>query len=65
IVLGTLFSIAALAAFPDGFITAVAIQWQTVTFAILLAALAGVVAALLPARRAAKLVVLDASATTT
>jgi putative ABC transport system permease protein len=62
IVLGVLFAWAAVTAIPDNVIDSVAIPYETVMFAILAAALAGVVAALLPARRAAKLNVLEAIA---
>ncbi|MGF1595647.1 MAG: ABC transporter permease [Acidimicrobiales bacterium] len=64
IVLGVLFAWAAVSAIPDDIIGSVAIPFETVLFAILVAALAGVVAALLPARRAARLNVLDAIAST-
>ena len=47
----------------DDIIATVGIPYESVLFAILAAALAGVLAALLPARRAAKLNVLDAIAT--
>lgn len=63
IVLGVLFAWAAVSAIPDGIIAKVAVPYETILFAILFAALAGVVAAVLPARRAAKLNVLDAIAT--
>ena len=60
IVLGILFAWAAVSAIPDDIIGTVAVPYESVLFAILAAALAGVIAALLPARRAAKLDVLDA-----
>ncbi len=63
IVIGVLFAWAAVTAIPDDIIGVTAVPWETVLFAILFAALAGVVAALLPARRAAKLNVLDAITT--
>ena len=63
IVVGVLFAWAAISAIPDDIIATVAIPYESVLFAILTAALAGVIAALLPARRAAKLDVLDAIAT--
>ncbi len=63
IVLGVLFAWAAVTAIPDGIISRMALPYETVIFAILVAALAGVVAAALPARRAARLNVLDAIST--
>jgi putative ABC transport system permease protein len=63
IVLGVRFAWAAVSAIPDDIIGTVAIPYESVLFAILVAALAGVIAALLPARRAARLNVLDAIAT--
>ncbi|MEM8925240.1 MAG: FtsX-like permease family protein [Actinomycetota bacterium] len=64
IALGVLFGAAAVSAIPDDIISTVAVPYESTLFAILAAALAGVVAALLPARRAAKLNVLDAISTT-
>ena len=64
IVLGTLFAWAAVTAIPDFIISTVAIPYESVLFTILVAALAGVLAAVLPARRAARMEVLDAIATT-
>lgn len=63
IVLGVIFAWAAVSAIPDDIIGRVAIPYESVLFAILAAALAGVVAAVLPARRAAKLDVLEAIST--
>jgi putative ABC transport system permease protein len=62
IVVGVLFATAAVSAIPDDYISNIAIPYESVLFAILVAAMAGVVAALLPARRAAKLNVLEAVA---
>ena len=63
IVLGVLFAAAAVVAIPEGIIDSVAIPWESLVFAILFAALAGVLAAVFPARRAAKLNVLNAITT--
>ncbi len=62
IVLGIIFAVAAVSAIPDDIISTVAVPYGSIMFAILAAALAGVVAALLPARRAARLNVLEAIA---
>ncbi len=62
--LGVVFAWAAVSAIPDGDIANVAIPYESVLFTVLVAVLAGVVAAVIPARRAAKLDVLDAIATT-
>jgi DNA-binding SARP family transcriptional activator len=61
--LGVLFSAAAVAAIPDDVIGSVVVPYGTVAFVVLLAASAGILAAVLPARRAARLEVLDAIAT--
>lgn len=63
IVLGVLFATAAVVAIPEGIIDTVSIPWESLVFAILFAALAGVLAAVFPARRAAKLNVLNAITT--
>jgi putative ABC transport system permease protein len=63
IALGVLFAWAAVTAIPDDIVASIAVPYESVLFAILLAALAGIVAAVLPARRAAKLDVLEAIAT--
>ncbi len=63
IILGVLFAWAAVTAIPDDIISTLALPYETVAFAILVAALAGVVAASLPARRAARMNVLEAIAT--
>ena len=63
IVLGVLFAAAAVVAIPDGIIDSLSIPWESLVFAILFAALAGVLAAVFPARRAAKLNVLNAITT--
>ncbi len=62
IVLGTLFAWAAVTAIPDSVVSTIAIPFETIAFTILVAALAGVLAAFFPARRAAKMPVLDAIA---
>ena len=59
---GLLFGWAVVQAMPASFASAVAIPVQPIAVLVVVAALAGVVAALLPARRAARLDVLDAIA---
>ena len=61
--LGVLFATAAVAALPDDVIGSVVVPYGTVVYVVLLAALAGILAAVLPARRAARLDVLDAIGT--
>ncbi len=63
IVLGVLFATAAVVAIPNEIVDTVSIPWESLVFAILFAALAGVLAAVFPARRAAKLNVLNAITT--
>ncbi len=60
IVLGILFAAAAIQAIPDSVISVVAIPFESVLFTVLTAALAGVIAAVFPAYRAANLNVLKA-----
>jgi len=62
IVLGILFGIAGVRAIPDTVIDQVAIPWTTLLVIVVMAGLIGVLAAYLPARRAAKLNPLDAIA---
>jgi putative ABC transport system permease protein len=51
-------------ALPDELSTSLAVPWRSLLFTVLVAAVAGMVAAALPARRAARLDVLDAITTT-
>ena len=60
IALGILFAIAGVRAIPDTVINTVAIPWTTLVIIVIMAGLIGVLAAYLPARRAAKLNPLDA-----
>jgi putative ABC transport system permease protein len=60
IVLGLLFGIAISAAIPDSVMTAISVPWGQVISTLIVAAIAGVLAALLPAWRAGRLKVLDA-----
>ncbi|MGI9610864.1 MAG: FtsX-like permease family protein, partial [Acidimicrobiia bacterium] len=62
IALGILFGIAGVRAIPDSVIDKVAIPWTTLIVIVVMAGLIGVLAAYLPARRAAKLNPLDAIA---
>ncbi|MFW2380349.1 MAG: ABC transporter permease [Acidimicrobiales bacterium] len=62
IALGILFGIAGVRAIPDNVIDKVAIPWTTLIVIVVMAGLIGVLAAYLPARRAAKLNPLDAIA---
>lgn len=64
IALGVLFGWAAVSAIPDDVIGDIAIPYESVIFTILIAALAGVAAAVIPAYIAAKRNVLEAIATT-
>jgi ABC-type antimicrobial peptide transport system permease subunit len=64
IALGVLFGWAAVTAIPDDVISDIAIPYESVIFTILIAALAGVAAAVVPAYLAAKRDVLEAIATT-
>ena len=63
IALGVLFAIAGARAIPDTIISEVSIPWVTLITIVLMAGLIGVLAAYLPARRAAKLNPLDAIST--
>ncbi|MGH1488860.1 MAG: ABC transporter permease [Acidimicrobiales bacterium] len=63
IVLGVLFGWAAVTAIPDDIISDIAIPYESVIFTILIAALAGVAAAVVPAYLAAKRDVLESIAT--
>ncbi|NNF54044.1 MAG: FtsX-like permease family protein [Acidimicrobiales bacterium] len=63
IALGILFGIAGVRAIPDTVIDQVAIPWTTLAVIVVMSGLIGVLAAYLPARRAAKLNPLDAIAT--
>ncbi len=63
ILLGVLFGWAAVTAIPDDIISDIAIPYESVIFTILIAALAGVAAAVVPAYLAAKRNVLEAIAT--
>ncbi len=62
ITLGILFGIAGVRAIPDSVISDVSIPWLTLVVIVVMAGLIGVLAAYLPARRAAKLNPLDAIA---
>jgi putative ABC transport system permease protein len=57
---GAVFGIAAASAMPSSIIVATAIPWTTISVIVLAAAICGLVAGVLPARRAAKLDVLRA-----
>ncbi|MGI9597986.1 MAG: ABC transporter permease, partial [Acidimicrobiales bacterium] len=63
IVLGVVFGWAAVSAIPDDIISDIAIPYESVIFTILIAALAGVAAAVVPAYLAAKRNVLESIAT--
>jgi ABC-type antimicrobial peptide transport system permease subunit len=65
ILLGVLFGWAAVSAIPDDIISDIAIPYESVIFTILIAALAGVAAAVIPAYLAAKRNVLESIATPT
>ncbi len=62
VVLGVVFGWIAVVAIPDSFIGTLAIPWPTLVIYVVIAALAGLIAASLPARRAARLNILDAIA---
>lgn len=64
IALGIVFAAASVQAIPDSIISVVAVPYETILFLTLFATLAGVVAAYFPARRAARINVLDAISTT-
>ncbi len=58
--LGVVFGVAAVIAIPDTFIKTVSVPYGQLISFVIVAALAGVIAAILPARRAAKMDVLEA-----
>ncbi len=60
--IGVLFAGAAVIVIPDSFISAFAVPWFTLIVYMAVAAIAGVLAAYLPARRASRLNILDAIA---
>ena len=60
VVLGVLFGIAASNALPSSFVNTVTIPYGSLVFYVVIAGIAGLVAAVMPARRAARLNVLDA-----
>jgi len=62
VVLGILFSVAAVSAIPETVIDTISVPYESVLFVILAGALAGVLAALVPAYRATRLNVLDSIA---
>ena len=61
-VIGVLFGWAAVVVIPDSFISAFAVPWFTLIIYMVVAAVAGIVAAYFPARRASRLNILDAIA---
>jgi len=60
LVLGVVFGIAAVIAIPDSFISEISVPWTSLATYVVVAAFAGILAAILPARRAGRLNVLDA-----
>ena len=64
VIMGVLLAYAGITALPDEFITQTAIPWVSLVLYIVLGAVLGVLAAYFPARRAAKLNVLEAISTT-
>ncbi len=60
LILGVIFGVAAVVAIPDTFINTVSIPYGSLVVYLVIAGIAGIVAAILPARRAARLNVLDA-----
>jgi putative ABC transport system permease protein len=60
LILGVIFGVAAVVAIPDTFINTVSIPYGSLILYLVIAGLAGILAAILPARRAARLNVLDA-----
>ncbi|MEM9465414.1 MAG: FtsX-like permease family protein [Actinomycetota bacterium] len=58
--LGVIFGVAAVVAIPDTFVSAIAVPYGQLVVYVIIAAIAGILAAILPARRAARLNVLDA-----
>ena len=63
IAMGIIFGVTAVTVIPDQFISVLAIPWQTLFVYLVGAGIAGLISALLPARRASRLDVLDAIAT--
>ena len=61
-VIGVLFGWAAVVVIPDSFISAFAVPWFTLIVYMVVAAVAGLIAAYFPARRASRLNILDAIA---
>ena len=61
--MGIVFGITAVTVIPDDFISTIAIPWMTLMYYLIGAGVAGLVSALLPARRASRLNVLEAIAT--
>ena len=61
-VIGVLFGWAAVVVIPDSFISSFAVPWFTLIIYMVVAAVAGIVAAYFPARRASRLNILDAIA---
>jgi len=60
ILLGVVFGVAAVVAIPDTFINTISIPFVTLLIYVVVAGLAGILAAILPARRASRLDVLEA-----
>ena len=60
LILGVIFGVAAVVAIPDTFISTVSVPYGQLVVYVIIAAIAGILAAILPARRAARLNVLDA-----
>jgi len=60
LILGVIFGVAAVVAIPDTFINTVSVPFGSLVVYLVIAGLAGIGAAILPARRAARLNVLDA-----
>lgn len=60
VVLGILFGLAAATAMPESIINTISIPWTMIVIYVIVAGLAGLLAAFFPARRAGKLNVLDA-----
>ena len=58
--LGVIFGVAAVIAIPDSFIKTVSIPYGSLVVYVVIAAIAGILAAILPARRAGRLNILDA-----
>jgi len=61
--MGIVFGVTAVTVIPDEFISTLDIPWQTLIYYLVGAGVAGLISALLPARRASRLNVLDAIAT--